>query len=131
MSDRPLILAVDRNVRNLELLAQFLGREGHTTLTAANLEDFDRLLVEYEIALALVDVAGFERDIWERCARLQAAQIPFLVVCNQQSAVLRQGGILSGARAVLVKPLVVQELLELIRGLLADWTPTERMKDEG
>ena len=68
MKSIPVILTVDRNHRNLELLSQFLGREGYQTRTAATLEEFDQALAEANgIGLALVDIAGFDCTIWERC----------------------------------------------------------------
>ena len=62
MKAMPVILAVDHNSRNLELLSQFLGREGYQTRTAADLQEFDQALAEADgIELALVDIAGFDR----------------------------------------------------------------------
>ena len=59
MKDNPLILAVDRNHKNLELLTQFLGREGYQVLTVSSIEEFEQALMHSkEINLALVDIAG-------------------------------------------------------------------------
>jgi len=46
MADKPLILAVNHNRRNLELLAQFLDGEGYQTLPVASLEEYDQALSE-------------------------------------------------------------------------------------
>jgi DNA-binding response OmpR family regulator len=117
----PMILAVDRNHRNLELLSQFLEREGYQTRPAATLEDFDQALAEANgIGLALVDIAGFDRAIWERCEELRHHKIPFLVLSPRQSAAIQQASLTHGARGVLIKPLVVRELLGLIRSLLEE-----------
>jgi DNA-binding response OmpR family regulator len=117
----PVILAVDHNPRNLELLSQFLGREGYQTRTAAGLQEFDQALAKPdEIALALVDIAGFERSIWERCEALRHHKIPFLVLSPRHSAAIQQAGLTHGAHGVLVKPLTVKDLLGLICGLLKD-----------
>lgn len=68
MPDNPLILAVDRNERNLELLAQYLGKEGYEIFKAASFEAFEQALAHSkEIELALVDIAGFDRRVWECC----------------------------------------------------------------
>jgi len=99
-----MILAVDRNHRNLELLSQFLGREGYQTRPAAT----------------LVDIAGFDRAIWERCEGLRHHKIPFLVLSPRQSAAVQQASLTHGARGVLIKPLVVRELLGLIHSLLEE-----------
>ena len=116
-----VILAVDRNHRNLELLSQFLVREGYQTRPAATLEEFDQALAEANgIGLALVDIAGFDRAIWERCEELRHHKIPFLVLSPRQSAAIQQASLTHGARGVLIKPLVVRELLGLIRSLLEE-----------
>jgi DNA-binding response OmpR family regulator len=119
MKATPVILAVDHNRRNLELLSQFLGREGYQTHTVTGLEEFDRALAEPdEIALALVDIAGFDRSIWERCEALRHHKIPFVVLSPRQSAAIQQASLTHGAHGVLVKPLTVKDLLSLICGLL-------------
>jgi DNA-binding response OmpR family regulator len=123
MKATPVILAVDHNRRNLELLSQFLGREGYQTRTVTGLEEFDQALAEPdEIALALVDIAGFDRSIWERCEALRHHKIPFLVLSPRQSAAIQQASLTHGAHGVLVKPLTVKDLLGLICGLLQETT---------
>lgn len=77
MRATPVILAVDRNRRNLELLSHFLEKEGYQTHTAASPEEFDQALAELDhIAMALVDISGFDRSIWERCEGLRHNKIP-------------------------------------------------------
>ncbi len=119
MKAMPVILAVDHNSRNLELLSQFLGREGYQTRTAADLQEFDKALAEIDgIDLALVDIAGFDRSIWERCEALRHQKIPFLVLSPRQSAAIQQASLTHGAHGFLVKPLTVKDLLGLICSLL-------------
>lgn len=58
MKDKLLILAVDRNYKNLELLT-FLGRKGDQVLEVISMEKFEPALMHSkEINLALVDIAG-------------------------------------------------------------------------
>jgi DNA-binding response OmpR family regulator len=126
MKATPMILAVDRNRRNLELLDQFLGREGYQVRAAVNLEEFDQALAgANDLGLALVDIAGFDRGIWERCEGLRHHKIPFLVLSPRQSAAIHQASVTHGASGVLVKPLMVKELLGLIRSLLEGDTGEE------
>jgi DNA-binding response OmpR family regulator len=121
MPDEPMILVVDRTRRNLELLVQLLGRHGYRTLTGANLAEFDQILAAAQkIALALVDIGGFDRRIWLRCARLLERQVPFLVLAHTQSVTIQQESLLHGARGVLIKPLTIQTLLGSIRSLLVE-----------
>lgn len=118
-SSATVIMAVDRNRRNLELLAQVLSRAGYQTVTAHSLEEFDQALEETPHAsLALVDIAGFDRGVWQRCQRLHEMGIPLLIISPRTAAQSESIG--HGARGVLAKPLVVKELLGLIRGMVED-----------
>lgn len=119
MKDNPLILAVDRNHKNVELLTQFLGREGYQVLAVSSIEEFEQALMHSEeIDLALVDIAGFDRRIWEVCDRLRTENIPFFVLSHKQNVAIQQESLTHGARSMLVKPLVIKELLGIIRSLL-------------
>lgn len=121
MKQKPLILTVDRNRRNLELLAQFLDQEGYQSFGVSSIDEFQQALIEVaEIALVLVDIGGFDSQIWKLCEKLRDQQIPFLVISPRQSTAIQQESIASGARSMLVKPLVVKELLRFIRSLLGE-----------
>ena len=119
MSGAPLILAVDRNRRNADLLKQLLTEQGYRTRDATNLDDFDRALdAEEKIDLALVDIAGFDQTIWERCDRLRKMEVPFLVISSRRLAAVAERSAAHGARGVLMKPLVTRDFLGLVHGLL-------------
>lgn len=119
MSNCPLILAVDRNQRNLVLLAKFLSEEGYEMINVSSLEEFEPVIQQsITINMALVDISGFDRRIWDCCEQLRNAQIPFLVLSSKQSMAIHQESLAHGARSMLVKPLVVKELLGLIKSLL-------------
>ena len=76
-----VILTVDRNERNLELLAQFLGKAGYQTLPVSSLEEFARALEQVDgLGIALVDISGFDRSIWSYCEQLSDKGVPLLVV---------------------------------------------------
>ncbi|MEO1378705.1 MAG: response regulator, partial [Cyanobacteria bacterium J06635_10] len=76
-------LAVNSNHRNLELLNQFLSRDGYRVISASNLEEFDRA-IDTRINLGLIDITGFDRSIWQWCQKLQNQQIPFLIILPRQ-----------------------------------------------
>ncbi len=121
MNGKPLILALDSNRRNLELLGQFLEREGYQTLAAHSLEEFQTALSRKdEIGLVLLDISGFDRHIWDHCEQLREFQIPFLVISPRQSAAIQQESLAQGARSMLVKPLASKELIGLIRSLIGE-----------
>lgn len=119
-SPRALLL-VSRLPRNLQLLADFLGKEGYVTLMATSYEEFDHVLAQpHAIAGSLIDIAGFDTEIWTRCERLRAVGIPFLIVSPRQSTAIQQASLSHGAKGVMVKPLVVKELMGLIQSILED-----------
>ncbi|HEU0028279.1 MAG TPA: hypothetical protein VFQ25_14295 [Ktedonobacterales bacterium] len=115
------ILLVNHLPRNLLLLAEYLGKEGFSTIGAASYDEFDEALRQRApIHGALVDIAGFDTQIWVRCEELRAAKIPFLVVSPQQSSAIQQAGLAHGARSVVVKPLVIKELIGVIKSILTE-----------
>ena len=115
------ILLVNHLPRNLQLLAEFLEKEGYTTLSASTYAELDQALTQQTpIHGALVDIAGFDAAIWTRCEQLRAAKIPFLVVSPHQSAAIQQAGLEHGARSVMFKPLVIKELIGVIKSILAE-----------
>jgi DNA-binding response OmpR family regulator len=114
------ILVVNRNLHNLDLLDQVLSQVGYVILEAADLSAFDQALAHPErLTLALVDITGFDAEIWARCERLRENGIPLLLIFPRPSAAVEQAGERHGARSILVKPLVVRDLVTLI-DLLAE-----------
>ncbi|HEY3379986.1 MAG TPA: response regulator [Armatimonadota bacterium] len=123
MADTVTILAVDRNARNLELMQAFLEKNGYHVEIASTLDAMDRaILGRRTIRLALIDIAGFDRGIWERCERMRDAQIPFLVIFPRQQAAIQEESLEHGAQGALTKPLAQKQLLGLISGLLGEET---------
>lgn len=119
MSEKPVILAVNKNRRNLDLLVQFLGKAGYAVAAASDVEAFTQTLAKREdIQLALVDITGFDRHIWEPCETLRQKDIPLLIISPKLSRAIQQEGIRRGAKGVLSKPLATGDLLGLIRQLL-------------
>jgi DNA-binding response OmpR family regulator len=119
MSAQSKILTLDHNQRNLELLGKFLGKEGYTIIPVSTLEAIEEILKNTEgIGIALVDISGFDRRIWEYCERLANQDVPLLVISSQQVAGIQQESLSHGAQGVLFKPLVVKELSSVIRSLI-------------
>jgi DNA-binding response OmpR family regulator len=118
---QPPILVVDHNRRNLELLAQFLGQAGYSVILACDAEEFGRALDETgEFGLALIDLAGFDRRVWDLCEQVRTRGVPLLVISPKQSVAIEKESLAHGASGVLIKPLVVRELLALIHRLLEE-----------
>ncbi len=121
MGSHSCILTIDRNQRNLELLAQFLGKEGYETVSVSALESLEQILEHPEnIGIALIDISGFDRNIWAYCEKLTELGVPLLVISPQKLINIRQESISHGAHGVLFKPLVTRELTTIIRTLMGD-----------
>ncbi len=119
MSGDRHLLIVGSNQRNQELLTQFITREGFNAICATCITDFDSKISDSKnISMALIDISGFDRTIWQYCEQLREKGIPLLVISPRESAAITQEGIAHGARSVLVKPLVVKELLVIIRSMV-------------
>ena len=113
------ILVVGTNPRNLELMAQFFRKEGFDSLSASKLEDFATYVDgTHRIGIALVDIAGFDRKIWEYCEQCSNLEIPFVIISPQQIASIRQESMAHGAQGVLYKPLVMKELINLVSSMI-------------
>lgn len=121
MSAAEKILLVAHNRRNLILLAQVLEKNNYRVKSAGKLDEVDQSLAENsDINAALIDITGFGSDIWRRCQQLRQTEIPFLILSPSRSRKLEQTGLAHGARSVLIKPLVIQELLAIIENMLGD-----------
>lgn len=115
------ILVVGVNARNLELLGGFLEKQGYRSVSAASVEQLDGIIrSRSDLALALVDVSGFNASIWERCRAIHDKDIRLLIISPKQSAAIQKESLTHGAQGVLVKPLVMRELADLIRGLMEE-----------
>lgn len=120
MSDKPLILLIASNRANLTLLSQQLGQQGFETMSAASLEEVDKALEEPRFALSLIDLSGFDQNLWARCEELRKARIPFIVISPQRSPAVQRDSMKHGASGLLVKPVGVKALIEYIRTLVGD-----------
>ena len=121
MSFKPLILTVNSNIHNLELLNQFLNREGYEVISVSNSEEFhDTINQSFQINLGLIDITGFDSSIWQWCEQLRNQEIPFLIISSRQSAAIQSKGFVSGASNILIKPLVIKQLFDFIKNVLED-----------
>lgn len=116
------ILLVACNQRNLDLLSQFLIKSGYITKCVQDLRGFERILENsVEFGLALVDISGFNRDIWKYCEILSSQGVPLVMIAPQRGQQIQSESLAHGAKGVLYKPLVIKELVvavsELFGGL--------------
>ena len=118
---KTVILALNRNQRNLDILIKILGEEGYQVIGVLSPEELDKEVENQEtINLVPMDISGFNRSIWDSCERLRVLEIPFLVLSPQHQQAVEKQSRMHGAHGVLVKPLVVKELLLLIKSFIEE-----------
>lgn len=112
------ILILTKIEKNLELMANFLNKQGFTSVSALSYDDLDKILVQNEFDLALLDIAGFDSRIWSYCERINQLGKAFFLISPVKNPKIDREGLKKGARGVIVKPLVMKELMELIKAML-------------
>ena len=121
MIEKPMILIVGSDRASLELMGQQFGQEGYDTVSAASLDELDRaILGKLPINVSLIDLAGFDERLWERCDELRERKIPFIVISPRRSPTTQRDSMKHGASGLLVKPLGIKDLLEYVHTLLGD-----------
>ena len=121
MGDKSIILLVDSNRSKLELLSQQLGQAGYQAVNAASLEELDNAVHrEGKIALALIDISGFDQHIWKYCEELHSTRTPFIVISPRRSSSIQRHSMEHGACGLLAKPVDFKDLLEHIHTVLGD-----------
>jgi len=119
--EKLVILIVNANRGELEILAKELEQEGYVTIGAGSLEEMEGALEGQEnIKLALLDLAGFDKSIWEYCDQLHESKIPLIVIAPQRSPAIQRDSMKHGASGLLVKPLGIKELIEHIHAALGE-----------
>lgn len=117
-SEGPEILVVSKHRENARQLQRVLAEAGYGVRIVTTTRDFAAHMEVGELHdLALVDISGFDERIWAPCRGLHDAGVPFLIVGARAGSALEKAGTEHGTGSVLVKPLIVQELLMLIREL--------------
>lgn len=119
-SNESLLIAA-HNERNLELISSFLDNEGYRTTESSELEELGQKIERANyIDLALIDVSGFGKRIWDFCEKLRKRGVPFLTIFPERAAGSREKGEVRGSRGILVKPLSKKRLTKLLEVLLQD-----------
>ncbi|WP_458186697.1 response regulator [Haladaptatus sp. NG-WS-4] len=119
MTERSLVLALSKNQRNLQLLADLVREEGCETYVASTVEEFDGVLRRRDdVAIAVLDTEGFTEDLWKRCEYLQTRDVSTVVLTGSTPAHLRREAVSRGVRSILEKPVERADLRATIRGML-------------
>lgn len=113
------ILCIGQNQRNQELLAQVLNKAGYEVAVGFTLADLSTHVKERSIWLVLLDISGFDPDIWQACHKLHSSAIPFFIIAPPHAVHLPVNCGASGPP--LVKPLAIRQLLTLIAHTLTTY----------
>ena len=108
------------HAENLEIMSDFIAKIGHTPIKVDSVRMFtSNVDLKREVGLALVDLTGFDKSIWDVCSRLHEMNVPMLVIAPKYSAALARESIGMGASGFVIKPLVMRELSALIEQMLS------------
>lgn len=118
MSGFPTVLAVTRSPGNARVLGKMLQREGYHSVAVRDADEM-RAAVDSDgaVHLVVIDIGGFDREIWSACDFLRERDIPFLVISPRANVALQEQGLVRGASAVLARPVRVDVLRSMLRAL--------------
>ena len=120
--DKPRVLIVDDDRRNVKLLEGYLLPERYEILKAYSGEEALGLLGESEVELMLLDIMMPGLDGYEVCKRVKTRQstrfIPVILITALDDLQARVRGIEAGADDFLSKPANREELLARSRALI-------------
>lgn len=114
------ILMVMSNRQNLDIMSEFIVRLGYTPMKVDSLNQFKPTLdLKQQLLLALIDLTGFDKSVWDFCSRLHEMNVPMLVIAPKYNSSFETESIGRGASGLLIKPLVMRELSALIQKMLS------------
>jgi len=122
MKDKPTILIVDDEVRNIELQKAYLEPCNYKILTASNGEEALKIVTRNNIDLILLDVMMPGKNGFAVTEKLKANEktsfIPIILVTALSDKKDRVKGIEAGCDDFISKPVDSSELLARVRSLL-------------
>lgn len=129
------ILVVDDDAITQRVLQHYLGRAGFQVITAQNGRDALKLAKRELPQVVILDVVMPDMDGWTVLKHIQefdvTKQISVIMLSGNADLITKEGAMESGAQALLVKPINPEQLIRVIRRLLAGLAPsgTANMKN--
>ncbi|GAP97434.1 response regulator [Leptolyngbya sp. NIES-2104] len=113
------ILLIEDNEPNRRLLEDYLIYQGYTVLALATGIGFDQALIDFQPQVVLLDLKLPDIDGCDILEQMQQnpewRQIPVIVVSARAFIADQRRALNLGARRYLVKPIRLQELLQVIQ----------------
>ncbi len=117
------VLVMDANLRNAEVLGDFLTAEGYTPVLVTDLDRAEDALANAdEYVFAIVDIDRFDTPVWSHCERLREHSVPFIVLSGIRDRSLRRESHERGADAFVDKPIPKRELRALLQSAVRSGT---------
>ena len=114
-------LAIEAFAGNMAVISQFLEKLNITPLKAQKLSDVNDFLNKgLSICVALIDIMGFDSQIWYYCKLLREKNIPMLIISPNNSQQILKASYELGAMHVFKKPIVMNELSSFIKLFLQE-----------
>jgi DNA-binding response OmpR family regulator len=115
------ILVVEHNQKNAELISNALFKFDFICSSASDYEALDNALAKNDLFnIVLMDITGFDAEIWERCKKIHQLNLPLLILSAKPSAALQQHGMRYGAKGIVTKPVILNDFVKLIYSLIND-----------
>ncbi len=135
MKDKPAILIVDDEIRNIELLKAYLEPYNYKILTTSNGEEALNIVAENNIDLILLDVMMPGKNGFEVTKHLKTGEktraIPIVLVTALTEKADKIKGIEAGCDDFISKPVDSSELLARVRSLMKVKTYNDHMRNYG
>ena len=122
------ILVVDDDAVTQRVLQHYLGRAGFQVIAAQNGRDALKLAKREQPQLIILDVVMPDLDGWTVLKTIQESEminaIPVIMLSGNAERVSKEESLNSGARALLVKPINPEQLIMVVRRVLARPVPS-------
>lgn len=109
------MLAVAANEANIRLLEDFLVDATGTVQIVTDVAEFDDAVdLDDPPPLAIVDIDGYGREVWELIERLGEAGVPVIVLARYRTQEVQQATLKYPVRTVLEKPVRKAQLKAIV-----------------
>ena len=124
----PLILVADDNSEDLDLLTLAMEAAGYEVLQARDGDEAERLALEHQPDLTVLDLRMPLKDGFEVAASLREAGLSFIALSSYGEEEMVERATNAGALAYLVKPLQADQLVPAVQAALRRADDIRHMK---